>query len=171
VPLPPADPPAPPRRAALVRLAALALLLLLAAPGGAGRAWAQADADGKDSARPSPLDFGAELTVGCLRFRLADYRDRQGDVQHADWVRLTVQNRCRKAVRGLQVRVFLVDGQGLRYGEQFSLLGRGESLRPGKTWEDELAIPDPENRVARGWHLRVLRARGLDPPPSAAARN
>jgi hypothetical protein len=94
----------------------------------------------------------------CLVFTAKSVRDRQGEVQHEDWVVLTLENRCPVPVLNLQVELLLVDTRGGVYGKVFWLLGQGERLEAGGRWEDAVAVPDPDTRVARAWTLRVLRA-------------
>jgi hypothetical protein len=143
---------------------------ILAAP-----AWAQAPgpppaARATPPAAPPTWAFGDRVVVrSCLRFQVSTYRDRQSDVDNHDWIRLRVENACTAPIRNLLVEVLLVDGQGTRYGTPYWVLGQGEQLRPGDSWEDEIAIPDPDSRVARRWALRVLRADGLPRAPAPGA--
>ncbi len=142
-------------------------------------AWAQqpaapppAKAPGAAPRRPPPptWGFGEKVTVrGCLRFLVDNYRDRQSDVDNHDWVRLRVENVCRRPIRNLLVELLLVDAQGVAYGTPVWVVAKGEQLIPGGFKEDDWAIPDPDSRVARRWSLRVLRAEGLPKaaPPAA----
>jgi hypothetical protein len=169
----PASPPARRlrQRARLLPLLLLGLLGLPAAlpaqgappkapPAGAPRA----------AAEPAPTgwNFGDRVVVrNCLRFQVTDYRDRQGDVDNHDWVHVRAENACPQALRNVLVELLLVDTRGARYGTPVWVIGKGERLDPGGVWEDDVAIPDPDSRVARRWTLRLLRADGL--PRSAPA--
>lgn len=139
----------------------------------AALAWAQIPgAPSPPAARAAPPTwaFGDRVVVrGCLRFQVSNYRDRQSDVDNHDWVRLRVENACPGPIRNLLVELLLVDGQGARYGTPYWVTGQGEQLQPGDPWEDDIAIPDPDSRVARHWALRVLRADGLPKPPAPGA--
>jgi hypothetical protein len=141
-------------------------LLLLALGFAASVAQAQAPAPPAPRPEPPTWGFGEAAAVrGCLRFIVSDYRDRQGDVENHDWVHLRVENACRGTLRNLLVELLLIDAQGRRYGTPVWVLGKGEKLIPGAKWEDDVAIPDPDSRVARRWTLRVLRIDGLPKPP------
>ena len=168
--------PALPRRARL-RAGFLAVLLLAGlatAPPGAAQPKQAAPAPGAPSApRPAPpaWNFGERLTVrGCLRFLVDNYRDRQSDVDNHDWVRIRVENACRRPVRNLLVELLLVDSQGVRYGTPVWILGKGERLAPGAFREEDTAIPDPDSRVAKRFSLRVLQAEGLPRPTPAGEK-
>ena len=111
------------------------------------------------AAAPAPRAFGESLVLRrCLVFTAKSIRDRQADLEHQDWVVLALENRCPVPVVNLHVELLLVDTQGRAYGKVFWLLGQGERLEAGGRWEDTVAVPDPDNRVARAWTLRVLRA-------------
>jgi hypothetical protein len=121
------------------------------------------------TAAPAPKGFGESLTLRrCLIFTAKSLQDRQEDVEHQDWVVLALENRCPAPVLNLRVELLLVDTRGLAYGKTFWLLGQGERLDPGQRWEDTVPVPDPENRVARAWTIRVLRADTLKGRPRAA---
>jgi hypothetical protein len=108
---------------------------------------------------PPPKPFGASLVQRrCLVFTAKSLRDRQADLEHQDWVVLALENRCPVPVLNLQVELLLIDTRGSAYGKVFWVLGQGEQLNAGGRWEDTVAIPDPDNRVAQAWTLRVLRA-------------
>jgi hypothetical protein len=137
-------------------------------------AWAQTPAPAPTPKAPAEVPswgFGERVVVrNCLRFLVSDYRDRQSDVDNHDWIRLRVENVCRAPIRNLLVEILLVDTQGRRYGAPVWVIGKGEQLVPGGHWEEEVAIPDPDSRVARRWALRVLRVDGLPKPPPAAKK-
>jgi hypothetical protein len=158
-----------PRAAPALAGGLLSAALLAAAVLAAARpARAQPPAARAEDAGSGAYDFGATVVYrGCLRVSAFGYRDRQEDVDNHDWVRLRVENNCPRTVRNLNLQVLLYDGQGRAYGAPLWVLGRGEALRPGRHWEDDLAIPDPERRAARRWGVRVLRADGV--PRAAAA--
>lgn len=115
---------------------------------------------------PAPKPFGASLVLRrCLVFTAKSLRDRQADLEHQDWVVLALENRCPVPVLNLQVELLLIDTRGSPYGKVFWVLGQGERLDAGGRWEDTVAIPDPDNRVAQAWTLRVLRADTYVPGP------
>ena len=138
-----------------------ALLLLLA-----GTVRAQAPAAPAPRPEVPTWAFGETVAVRqCLRLTVSDYRDRQGDVDNHDWVHVKAENLCRGTLRNLLVELLLIDAQNRRYGTPLWILAKGESLAPGEKREDDVAIPDPDSRVARRWTLRVLRVDGLPKPP------
>ncbi|HEX7925969.1 MAG TPA: hypothetical protein VF678_00160 [bacterium] len=115
---------------------------------------------------PPTFGFGERATVrNCLRFMVSDYRDRQADVENHDWVKVRVENACRSTLRNVLMELMLVDAQGKRYGTPVWVVGQGEQLQPGDAWEDDIAVPDPDSRVAKRWSITVLRADGLPKPP------
>ncbi len=125
-------------------LGALAALLLL----GAGAA---APAAARGAA------FGDSIVYRqCLKFTAVAYSDRQEAVDNHDWVTLRVVNDCRAPLRNLLIELDLVDIQGRVYGDQIWLLGDGELLLPRATLLERYSIPDPEQRVAVSWGVRIL---------------
>ena len=146
------------------------LLALFAAPLGAQTPVPAKPAAPQDRPVPPSWSFGERAAVrNCLRFMVSDYRDRQSDVDNHDWVKLRVENACRATLRNLLIELLLVDAQGQRYGTPVWVVGQGERLQPGDTREEDVAIPDPDSRVARRWALTVIRAEGLPRPPRPAA--
>jgi hypothetical protein len=132
-------------------------------------AFAQAPPAPKPRPQTPNWAFGDRVTVrNCLRFQVSDYRDRQADVENHDWIKFRVENVCRGAIRALAVELLLIDNQGARYGGPYWVVGSGEQLVPGGVWEKDVAVPDPDSRVARRWSVRILRADGL-PRPEAKA--
>jgi hypothetical protein len=112
--------------------------------------------------------FGeSSLLYRCLLFSAKTLLDHQSDMEHQDWVLLALENRCPAALVSLRIELLLMDAQGRRYGRTLWVLGRGERLEPGARWEDSVPVPDPENRIARAWRVRVLR---VGTPPSAPRR-
>ena len=53
--------------------------------------------------------------------------------------------------------VILFDAGGSPYGTAVWLLERGIYLPPGKSRTTRVAIPDPDNRIAVHWDMRVLQ--------------
>lgn len=108
---------------------------------------------------PAPKPFGeSQVLRRCLVFTAKSYRDSQSDVENQDWVRLAVENRCPVPVVNLRVELILVDMQGQLYGTTFWVLGKGDGLNPGDTWEDSVPVPDPKKQIARAWTVRILEA-------------
>jgi hypothetical protein len=166
------------------RIAALAVFwltvaaaLVLAPPAVVAQAPAPAAKPGQPLASPTlppapppSWAFGDRVVVrGCLRFVVSDYRDRQSDVDNHDWIKLRAENACRTTLRNVLVEILLVDAQGKRYGGPVWVVGQGERLIPGGHREEDVALPDPDSRVAKRWALRILRADGLPKPPQPAA--
>ena len=110
-----------------------------------------------EAAEP-PIPFGENLVhAECLHFTVYAYRNRQSALDPNDWVTLNLRNQCPVAVRNLQVTLLLYDRNRNPYGVQIWLLGRGEILRSGRLLRERLAVPNPDNRVASGWWVNVLR--------------
>ena len=131
-----------PRPLAALLAGALALASLAAQP---------------EAAEP-PIPFGENLVhAECLHFTVYAYRNRQSALDPNDWVTLNLRNQCPVAVRNLQVTLLLYDRNRNPYGVQIWLLGRGEILRSGRLLRERLAVPNPDNRVASGWWVNVLR--------------
>ena len=130
-------------------------------------AMALASLAGLPEAAEAPIPFGENLVHSeCLHFTVYAYRNRQSTVDPNDWVTLNLRNQCPVALRNLQVVLLLYDRNGNPFGVQIWLLGRGEILRPGRLLRERLAVPNPDNRVASGWWVKVLRVgRIVRPPP------
>lgn len=113
------------------------------------------------------LDFGETYVHGdCLHISAETYAGRQGDFDNHDWVGMRVTNRCPFPIKHLEVLLALIDGTGVAYGERVWLLGRGSYLPPGNSYRERFAVPDPDNRNAVRWVVRVLRVTRVGPPPA-----
>ena len=105
-----------------------------------------------------PLAFGeGYVFAGCLHIVAESYLGRQGDVDNHDWVSMRVTNNCAAPVKHLQVALILLDAGGAPYGAALWLLERGIYLPPGKTRSKKVAVPDPDNRIAVRWEVKVLQ--------------
>lgn len=105
-----------------------------------------------------PINFGeGYLFAECLQIVADFYVNKQGDVDNHDWVTMRVINNCAAPLKHLQVAVILFDAGGGPYGAAVWLLERGIYLPPGKSRSTRVAIPDPENRIAVRWEVKVLQ--------------
>ncbi|MCZ6472961.1 MAG: hypothetical protein O7A08_04395 [SAR324 cluster bacterium] len=120
------------------------------------------------------MNFGStHIHKGCLHISAQSYTGHQGEFDNHDWVSVKVTNKCTFPVKHLKVALALVDGTGQSYGRNLWLLGKGTFLPPGKSVRERFAIPDPDNRIAVGWKVRVLkvsRVGGRGFKPDAPAR-
>ena len=104
------------------------------------------------------LNFGeAFIFAECLHIVADSYKNRQGEVDNQDWVTVRVTNNCPLPLRHLQVALVLLDAGGAPYGAAHWLLERGIYLPPGKTRIKRVAVPDPDNRIAVRWEVKVLQ--------------
>lgn len=101
--------------------------------------------------------FGDTLVYrGCLKFTAVTYSDRQDTVDNHDWVTLRLRNECQAPLRNLLVELNLIDFEGHVYSDQVWLLDSTGLLLPRMTRLERYPIPDPDQRVAVRWGVRVL---------------
>lgn len=129
------------------KTAAFSLLLALLVSVLGGAAWSQ----------QRGLLPGEEIILGeCLRFSVMAMRDRDGVLDHFDWVTVRVENNCPESRRFLVVELVVIDPVGRTYGGKLWVLGRGELLRPGGAKTEHYALPDPDNRKPHRWMARLV---------------
>ena len=116
---------------------------------------------------------GEKITLGeCLQFSVMAMRDRDGVLDHFDWITVRVENDCSESRRFLVVELVVIDPMGRTYGGKLWVLGRGELLRPGSAKTEHYAVPDPDNRKPHRWLARLVYVqtpglRRKSPPPGS----
>ena len=123
--------------------------------------------------KPRGLLPGETITLDkCLKFSVIAMRDRDGVLDHFDWVTVRVENGCAESRRFLVVELMVIDPVGQAYGGKLWVLGRGERLLPGSAKTEHYAVPDPDNRMPHRWLARLVYVqkpgmRRKAPPPRA----
>ena len=123
--------------------------------------------------KPRGLLPGETITLDkCLKFSVIAMRDRDGVLDHFDWVTVRVENGCAESRRFLVVELMVIDPVGQAYGGKLWVLGRGEQLLPGSAKTEHYAVPDPDNRMPHRWLARLVYVqkpglRRKAPPPRA----
>jgi len=105
----------------------------------------------------------------CLMITATNYKDSPGRINSHDWVTMTLENRCGHPVGRVHAALVLMDGSGNPFGTQLWLLEPGMTLRPGSSWQERFAIPDPKGLIATHWAIRVISSQGFPPPPKKPA--
>ncbi|MEE8435425.1 MAG: hypothetical protein V3S64_11615 [bacterium] len=96
----------------------------------------------------------------CLQFSVLAMRDRDGVLDHFDWITVRVENDCAESRRFLVVELVVIDPVGRAYGGKLWVLGRGERLLPGGAKTEHYAVPDPGNRKPHRWLARLVYVQG-----------